>query len=358
MHEGRRGALFLARRETARKRGWRSAVDAEHPHHAAFDPLGQALSVIWLGLLAYGLIGIGETGASGSKVLAPLGAAALAFAAFVRVETRVARPLLPAWLFHDRQLVRANLASFVLGFSGYSSLFFLSLFLQQAQGQPPATAGWQLMPQFVLTGATSMLFGRIAARVPLRALMAAGYGLIGVALSAMAWFGAGTPYAAVGMALALLGVGMGLAVPATGMRVMELAPAERAGMASATMNALRQTGMSMGIAVLGSAMSISAVRRMTAALQAAGRADAVGAAHRAIVGHVLPADFPGMLDLYRNAMSHGFAVAAGCSGILSMSNALMLLAQRSGNAQAERVAAPAAPAAVARVTAADARPRT
>jgi len=35
---------------------------------------------------------------------------------------------------------------------------------------------------------------------------------------------------------------MGLAVPATGMTVMELAPAEREGMASATMNAFARRG--------------------------------------------------------------------------------------------------------------------
>ena len=112
------------------------------------------------------LIGIGEAGAWHAKVLAPLAGAAVAFVVFMRVETRVERPLLPVWLFRDRRLVRANLASFVLGFSGYSSLFFLSLFLQQAQGRTPAEAGWQLMPQFVMTAITSMLFGRIAARIP------------------------------------------------------------------------------------------------------------------------------------------------------------------------------------------------
>ena len=53
----------------------------------------------------------------------------------------------------------------------------------------------------------------------------------------------------------LLGTGMGLAVPATGMAVMSCVPAER-GIASATMNALRQAGMSLGIALLGSLMGL------------------------------------------------------------------------------------------------------
>ncbi|MDR8048477.1 MFS transporter [Burkholderia cenocepacia] len=308
--------------------------ERRHPAHAAFDPFGQALSVVWLGLLTYGLIGIGQAGVSQVKVLAPLAGAAVAFVVFVRVETWVERPLLPVWLFRDRRLVRANLASFVLGFSGYSSLFFLSLFLQQAQGRAPAAAGWQLMPQFVMTAITSMLFGRIAARMPLHTLMVAGYGLIGAMLAVMAGFGATTPYAAVGVVLALLGVGMGLAVPATGMTVMELAPAERAGMASATMNALRQTGMSLGIAVLGSMMSVGALHRMTAAMHAAGGAHADTLARQAVMEHVLAAGRPDMLGAYRDAMAHGFSLAILCSGILSMVIALMLTMRREKAQQA------------------------
>ncbi|MGS0896150.1 DHA2 family efflux MFS transporter permease subunit [Burkholderia stagnalis] len=317
--------------------------ERRHPAHAAFDPLGQALSVVWLGLLTYGLIGIGEGGASPAKVLAPLAAAVPVFVAFVRVEARVARPLLPVWLFRDRQLARANLASFVLGFSGYSSLFFLSLFLQQAQGRAPAAAGWQLMPQFAMMAITSMLFGRIAARVPLHRLMVAGYGLSGVVLTAMAGFGADTPYLPIGVALALLGVGMGLAVPATGMTVMERAPAERAGMASATMNALRQTGMSMGIAVLGSLLSVGAVHRMTAALQTAGSADAVALARQAVMEHVFAADRPRMLAAYRDAMSHGFTIAAGCAGVLGMAIAAMLMMRREGAKRSAGAGASCAP---------------
>ena len=184
------------------------------------------------------------------------------------------------------------------------------------------------MPQFVMTAITSMLFGRIAARVPLHRLMVAGYGLTGIVLAAMAGLGAGTPYVPVGFALALLGIGMGLAVPATGMAVMDLAPAERAGMASATMNALRQTGMSMGIAVLGSLMSVGAVHRMTAAMQAAGHAEAGTLARQAVMEHVFAAGRTEMLGAYRDAMSHGFSIATGCSGILSIAIAAMLVLRR------------------------------
>ncbi|WDD94493.1 DHA2 family efflux MFS transporter permease subunit [Burkholderia sp. FERM BP-3421] len=298
--------------------------ERKHPDHAAFDPLGQVLSMVWLGMLSYGLIEIGEHGAAPDKVLMPLGIAGVGFIAFVWVELRVRRPLLPVELFRNRTLVLANLASFALGFSGYSSLFFMSLFLQQAQGNAPALAGWHLMPQFVVTAVVSLLFGRFAARFSLKALMVAGYGLVGAALCAMACFSPSTAYPTIGAVLAVLGLGMGLAVPGTGMLVMGHAPAPRAGIASATMNALRQTGMSLGIAILGSAMSLHAVSAMTLSAGAAGAPDAAGLARRAVVNHALPAGQPWIADLYRAAMANGFTLAMLCAGLVCLSTACAL----------------------------------
>ncbi|KFG97778.1 DSBA oxidoreductase [Burkholderia paludis] len=299
--------------------------ERKHPDHAAFDPAGQALSMVWLGMLSYGLIEIGEHGASPGKVMVPLSIALAGFVAFVWVETRVRRPLFPVHLFRDRALALANVASFALGFSAYGSLFFLSLYLQQARGSTPALAGWQLMPQFVVMAATSLSFGRLAARVSLKWLMAAGYGLVGMAMCAMASFTPWTPAAAIGMVLAVLGLGMGLAVPATGMTVMGLAPAESSGMASATMNALRQTGMTLGIALLGSVMSVRAVRELTASAAAAGAPDPAGLARRAVLDHVLSAPQAGLAGLYRSAMAGGFGLAMACAGAVCVSIACVLL---------------------------------
>ncbi|UXI03588.1 MFS transporter [Photobacterium sp. TY1-4] len=300
-------------------------AERQHPDQAAFDPAGQVLSMIWLGLLSYGLIEIGEHGASTTQVLMPLLGAAVAFAAFVWVESSVKRPLFPIDLFRHRSLAVANLASFALGFSAYASLFFLSLYLQQAQGDTPSMAGWHLMPQFAVMGISSLLFGRMAHRFTLKTLMVGGYALVGISLCAMALFTANTPYVVVGSALAVLGLGMGLSVPATGLMVMGLAPAERAGIASATMNALRQIGMTLGIAVLGSLMSLYAIQQMAEAASSGNLQDAVALARRAIVHSELPSGNEGLLSAYRTAMASGFGIAMFCAGLLSLLAAGLLV---------------------------------
>ncbi|HIE1101097.1 DHA2 family efflux MFS transporter permease subunit [Stenotrophomonas maltophilia] len=298
--------------------------ERRHPQHAALDPAGQLLSILALGALSYGLISIGERGLLASVTLLALGIASISLLLFGMVERRVACPLLPLDLFADRRFGMLNLASFVLGFTAYASLFFLSMFFQQAQGHSAALAGSQLVPQFVMMGGVSLLFGRLVAGTGLRRALVLGYALVGVALCAMATFTPATSPAYASVLLMLLGAGMGCAVPATGMAVMACAPAERAGIASATMNALRQAGMSLGIALLGSLMSLRAVQAFTATAQGAGQAG-LAAQARALILHPASAHaVPQVAGWYRSAMASGFGSAMAIAGLLALLAAVAL----------------------------------
>lgn len=176
---------------------------------------------------------------------------------------------MPLRLFRDRPFAVINLASLVLGFACYSSLFFFSLYLQQIQGWPAGASGWRMLPQFAAMGIVSLCFGRLSRHVSLRRLMLAGYVLAGLVLLAAATLAPRTHYAIVGSLFGLLGLAMGLAVPATGLLAMAAVEGERAAMASAIMNALRQAGMTMGVAVLGSVMSLRAATLLERAGQVA-----------------------------------------------------------------------------------------
>ena len=302
--------------------------ERRHPQHAALDPAGQLLSIVALGALSYGLIAIGAHGLLAPVTLLALGVAAAGLILFGIVERRVARPLLALDLFADRRFGMFNLASFVLGFTAYASLFFLSLFFQQAQGHSAAQAGAQLAPQFLLMGVVSLLFGRLVAHLGLHAALALGYALAGTALCAMATFEPATSRAYASAVLVLLGVGMGLAVPATGMAVMASAPVERAGIASATMNALRQAGMSLGIALLGSLMGQRAVQQFATSAQAAGQRGLVAQAREMILQPSSMHATPQMLAWYRSAMASGFGWAMAVAGALALLVALGLYRQR------------------------------
>lgn len=305
--------------------GFWSMPERRYPDAAALDPAGQLLSVLGLGLLSYALIKAGEQGFTATLPLVLFGAFVLVFALFIWVELNVRKPLVNLGLFKNPFFAVVNLASFIMGFAGYSSLFFFSVYLQQIQGQAPQQAGMQMMPQFVLMAVVSLSFGRLNQFINTRILMNIGYGLVGLALVLMTSFAVDTPYGYIGGLFALLGVGMGLAVPATGMVVMSVVQPPQFAMASATMNALRQTGMSIGVALLASVMSVQANLVMLAKLTQLNVGDAVRIAEEAIRYHRFVSEPLGLIrQAYLAGMESGFSVVMGAGGLCCLFVMLML----------------------------------
>ena len=304
-------------------------AESADPDQAAFDPPGQFLSILFLGALTYALIGAGQAGWAAPTTLGALAIAALALPAFIVIEGKASRPVLPIDLFRNLPFASLNFASFALGVSGYSSLFFFSLFLQQAQGWPATQAGWRMAPVFAAMAVTAVLFGRLSIRYGLRRLMLLGYILLGGAMLMMARFEPDTSYVTIAPLFMLLGIGMGLAVPATSAAIMASAPRARSGAASATMNALRQGGMTIGVALLGTMMAGRAVATMAQALAETGQTSSLALAGFAVRRHEMPVGLAMAADDFRHLLAHaladGFCLAIVLAGLVGLAAALALV---------------------------------
>ena len=118
-------------------------------------------------------------------------------------------------------------------------------------------------------------------------------------------------------------------MPATSALVMRTVAPQRSGMASATMNALRQTGMTLGIALLGTLMSMQAVTTLTAALHTQGVEQAAEIARVAVIEQQQTAvDAVGanrLQDLTHSAFADGFGIAMFWAGLLSIAMTVWLL---------------------------------
>ena len=221
--------------------GIRESAD---PEKAAFDPAGQLLSIAALGCVTYGLTEAGIHGWLHPLTLLTVIGGIIFLLLFLYTENRVAKPLLPLTDFRRREYLHYNLASFVIGFAAYTNVFFIALFLQKAQGWNALEAGWRMSPEFIAMALFAFSFGRIARKLSIRLIL--GTGLLLTA-------------AACGLMLFMLGTGMGLSIPATGALIMHAADPARSGVASATLNMMRQTGMTLGVALLGTLMIQRAV---------------------------------------------------------------------------------------------------
>ena len=117
---------------------------------------------------------------------------------------------------------------------------------------------------------------------------------------------------------------------------MATVPRERSGMASATMNALRQSGMTIGIALLGALMSARAVDALNGALARQGLPDALALARAAVLRHELPLAAGDARALLADALAGGFSLAMAVAGAASLAAAAMLALAARGEAGAAR----------------------
>ncbi|MEV0373029.1 MFS transporter [Streptomyces sp. NPDC050636] len=284
-------------------KGIRESAD---PEHAATDPLGQILGVVWLAALTFVVIEAGHRGWTDPLILGLLAVAVLVFAVFVAVERHSPRAMLPTSLFADSRFTVANIASFVLGFGAYGTFYLLSLYLQQIQGTSAAMTGVKFLPYSIAIALCSTQAGRLTARFGPRGTMIGGYGLIGVGLLGLLVLSPTTGYVTVGVLFAVLGAGMGLAIAPTNAAALSAVPRQRSGAAASTVNAARQAGTALGIAVLGSVLSARATTDMAADIKDAAGAGARDTAAEIVAQH---GQAPTSLRIPADTVHHYFTEA-------------------------------------------------
>jgi MFS transporter, DHA2 family, methylenomycin A resistance protein len=309
--------------------GWRCIPESADPSHASVDPVGQLLGVAWLGALAFGFIEAGNVGWTSPAALIAFAGSAVAFAAFVRTELASSAPMLPIRLFADGRFALVNVASFVMGFSAFATFVILSLFLQDLQRDSALVTGLHYLPLCLGEVLTATIGGRITASRGPRLPIVIGYAVMGASLLAMTTFSAATGGIWLTVVLALLGIGMGLGLPPVNVAAMAAVPRERSGVASATTNAVRQTGTTLGIALLGAILTTRAAQRLSASLVATGTAPSI--AHQAAIqavtlhtfraGALVRANAAALAHFYGLAFSSGFRVAMAVAGLTSLAMA-------------------------------------
>src|SRR4029453_17757489 len=124
-------------------------------------------------------------GWGGVPLLASAAGAALLLAAFVVVERREREPMLDLGLFAIPTFTGASVVVMVLGASTFGPFLYLTLFLLDAAGTSPTAVGLQLLPLSAAALVVSVLGGRFAGVLPVRAALPAGQLLCAAGLLAV-----------------------------------------------------------------------------------------------------------------------------------------------------------------------------
>lgn len=219
------------------------------------DLVAQALAFLTLASVTFALIQGGVWGWTSAPVLVAGLAAGLAATYWYDSEHRAEHPMLPLGLFRDSTFSAATAVGAILSFGFYGELFLMSLFFQQVQHRTPLATGLALLPQTAVVSVANFVSGQLTARYGSRQPMVVGLAIGALGFGGLAWIGARASLAATMAPMVAVGFGAALAMPAMTAAVIEHTPKDRAGIGSAVLNASRQVGGVIGIALLGALIS-------------------------------------------------------------------------------------------------------
>lgn len=169
---------------------------------------------------------------------------------FIRIEHKVADPLLQFNVFTGNQVfIFSNLAAFINYSATFALVFLLSFYLQQVKNLSPGEAGLILMAQPVVMTVFSPLAGKLSDRIEPAIVASIGMGVTVVGLAAFAFLNAETGIVLIVVVQAFLGLGFALFSSPNTNAVMSSVEPQQYGIASATLGTMRMTGQTMSMTI-------------------------------------------------------------------------------------------------------------
>ncbi|WP_321859539.1 MFS transporter [Burkholderia cenocepacia] len=229
----------------------RAAVDRSRQ----FDWGGQAAAIVAIAALIGTLIEGPSLGWRSAPIVGGAVASIVAWIAFIAIEVRHREPMLPLAFFRNRLFAASTFVSMASAFVFYGLLFVLSLFYRQVRGASPLDTGLAFLPMTAMVALGGLCSGRIVARFGARGTMCAAFGLYAAGALGMTAIGATTPaWLAVAPMLAI-GFASGFISPAATSPALGTVDRHRAGVAAAVLNAARQSGSALGVAICGACIA-------------------------------------------------------------------------------------------------------
>jgi DHA2 family methylenomycin A resistance protein-like MFS transporter len=231
---------------------WRYATETTRSPQREIDLPGQLAAIACLGCLAGAIIEGGTLGWAHPLVLAAFAASVVLGILFVLQERRAVQPMLPLSLFKHRMFALTSLVGLLVNIAFYGLIFVLSLYFQRVNGLSPLATGLAFLPMLGAVLPVNLLAARVAERIGAPVTIAVGATLSAFGCLALLGLGAGTSYWEIGAQLAIIGGGLGLLVPPLTSTLLGSVEKSRSGIAAGVLNATRQTGSVLGVALFGS----------------------------------------------------------------------------------------------------------
>jgi MFS family permease len=216
------------------------------------DLFGAGLLALGIGALTLGLVKGTDWGWRAGSTDATWVVAAVALAGFVARSRRHASPVVAPELVRVRAFAWSNVTALLFSAAFAIALLSAVLWLQQVWHYSAIRTGLAIAPGPMMVPPFTAIGHRLAARVPIGVVVAAGCAAFGVgALVIAASTGRQAAYAAQFLPGWLIGgVGVGLALPAILSAATSDLPPQHAATGSGVISMSRQIGTAIGVSVL------------------------------------------------------------------------------------------------------------
>ena len=227
----------------------RSAI--RHP----LDLASVVLSTAGILGVVYGITELAHTGLGFWPAYPALVVGAVLLMVFLRRQRGLTTPLLDLELFSQKGFSAAIVAQTVTVFANVGAMFFVPIYLRQVNDFSALQSGMALLPDSLTSVVAATNTGRLVRRWGDRRVLVLGLAVGAVGLVAL---GVTIPisYAAIVIPLMMIGFSFALVVTAASDMVLTSASADRVGAATGISEASFELGNALGIALIGSVVSV------------------------------------------------------------------------------------------------------
>jgi EmrB/QacA subfamily drug resistance transporter len=327
--------------------GWLRLAESRVAAARPADWPGTALLTAGLLVLLLALIRGNADGWRSAEILGLFAAAAVLLAGFIVREASAAEPMLDLRLFRSASFTGVSLGAWAVSATLVGATSYLGLYLVNTLDYSPFQAGLRFLPLTVASFVAAPIVARLVDRVPPRLTVGGGLALAAIGMWLAGHLHGDSRWTALLAGFIVAGLGLGMANASMSQAALAAVDHTRAGMATGTVNTMRQIGVAAGVAILGALFQHRATADMARQLagagvprgQASSIADAVGSGAGVRVADAAPPAVRAALATAAraagasaiNEIMLGGAIAAGIAAIVAL---LVVRPTRSGSSPA------------------------
>jgi EmrB/QacA subfamily drug resistance transporter len=234
-----------------------AAASARYPM-ARFDPIGLVTLAAGLTLTLYGASRATISGWQNGPVIATLASGVALLVVYVGWAMRRDQPAVDLALLRHGQSALALTLSVMSSVVAFAAVFLLPVFTQTVQHYSATATGLALLPQGIITGLGTALGQRLAARITVRTLVAAGFLLLAATNAALLLITTATPLWVTATILSGRAIAIGFGITPLLFAMLEPLTDAQLADGNTVFNIAQRLGGSLGVSLIATLYTVRA----------------------------------------------------------------------------------------------------